>query len=146
MALIWIPPGWRPLLPRDARRSLRFVHETRDAAWAQPVAVINCPQSEAFARVTEYQHLTGQVHPKTSLTYQYPTDAGDPWHPIPRPENQALYSAYRAAAERLPGVWFVGRLGAYRYLNMEPVAGQASATFERRNATRASTAFARAAE
>lgn len=127
-------------------RSLQFVHETRDVEWAQPVAVINYPQTEAYTRVTEYKHLTGQIHPKTSLTYEYPTDEGDPYYPIPRPENQALYQSYRAAAQRLPDVWFVGRLGAYQYLNMDQVVGQALATFERIDAKRAATPFARAAQ
>lgn len=127
-------------------RSLRFVHETRDVEWAQPVAVINYPQTEAYTRITEYKHLTGQTHPKTSLTYEYPSETGDPYYPIPRPENQALYKMYRTAAEKLPDVWFVGRLGAYQYLNMDQVVGQALSTFDRINATRAPTAFTRAAE
>lgn len=127
-------------------RSLRFVHETRDIEWAQPVAVINYPQTEAYTRTTEYKHLTGQIHPKTSLTFEYPSDEGDPYYPIPRPENQALYKKYRGEAEKLRDVWFVGRLGAYQYLNMDQVVGQALSTFERINATRAPTAFARAAE
>jgi len=127
-------------------RSLRFVHETRDVEWAQPVAVVNYPQTEAYTRITEYKHLTGQKHPKTSLTYEYPTDEGDPYYPIPRQENQDLYRIYRAAAERLSDVWFVGRLGAYQYLNMDQVVAQALATFERLDARRAPTAFARAAD
>ncbi len=127
-------------------RSLRFVHETRDVEWAQPVATVNYPQTEDFTRITEYKHLTGQTHPKTSLTYEYPTDVGDPYYPIPRPENQALYKQYRTAAEALPDVWFVGRLGAYQYLNMDQVVGQALSTFDRITAFRAPTAFTRAAE
>ncbi len=127
-------------------RSLRFVHETRDVEWAQPVAVVNYPQSEDFTRVTEYKHLTGQVHSKTSLTFEYPTDEGDPYYPIPREENQQLYRMYRTMAERSPDVWFVGRLGSYQYLNMDQVVGQALATFDRINANRAPTTFSRAAE
>lgn len=127
-------------------RSLRFVHETRDVEWMQKVAVVNYPQTEDYTRVTEYKHLTGQTHPRTSLTYEYPTDVGDPYYPIPRPENQALYKRYKTAAEALTDVWFVGRLGAYQYLNMDQVVGQALATFDRINATRAPTASARAAE
>jgi UDP-galactopyranose mutase len=127
-------------------RSLHFVHETRDVEWAQPVAVINYPQTERFTRVTEYKHLTGQVHPKTSLTYEYPSDVGDPYYPIPRPENQALYRLYRLAAEKERDTWFVGRLGSYQYLNMDQVVGQALATFDRINANRVGTAFARPAE
>ena len=127
-------------------RSLQFVHETRDVEWAQPVGVINFPQTEDYTRITEYKHLTGQTHAKTSLTYEYPTDEGDPYYPIPRPENQALYKQYRRAAMALPDVWFVGRLGAYQYLNMDQVVGQSLATFARINATRAPTALMRAAE
>lgn len=127
-------------------RSLRFVHETRDVEWAQPVAVINYPQTEDYTRITEYKHLTGQSHPKTSLTYEYPTDEGDPYYPIPRPENQVLFKQYRTAAAGLSDVWFVGRLGAYQYLNMDQVIGQALATFARINADRAPTALIRAAE
>ncbi|WP_322896236.1 MULTISPECIES: UDP-galactopyranose mutase [unclassified Yoonia] len=127
-------------------RSLRFVHETRDQEWVQQVATVNFPQTEDYTRITEYKHLTGQVHAKTSLTYEYPTDEGDPYYPIPRPENQALYKRYRQAAEQLDDVWFVGRLGAYQYLNMDQVVGQALATFERINATRTPTSFVRAAE
>ncbi|MBR2656860.1 MAG: UDP-galactopyranose mutase [Loktanella sp.] len=127
-------------------RSLRFVHETRDEEWVQQVATVNYPQTEDYTRITEYKHLTGQVHAMTSLTYEYPTDEGDPYYPIPRPENQALYKKYRAAAEKLDDVWFVGRLGAYQYLNMDQVVGQALATFARINATRTPTSLVRAAE
>lgn len=127
-------------------RSLRFVHETRDVEWAQPVATINYPQTEDYTRITEYKHLTGQRHPKTSLTYEYPMAEGEPYYPIPRPENQELYKKYRAAAEQLTDVWFVGRLGAYQYLNMDQVVGQALSTFARIAAWRSPTAFSRAAE
>lgn len=127
-------------------RSLRFEHVTLDTEWAQPVAVVNFPQTEAYTRVTEYKHLTGQVHPRTSLTYEYPTDEGDPYYPIPHSSSHALYRMYRTAAEREADVWFVGRLGSYQYLNMDQVVGQALATFDRINASRAPTAFARAAE
>ena len=133
-------------LGRLPYRSLHFVHETRNVEWAQPVAVVNYPQTERYTRITEYKHLTGQTHPQTSVSYEYPTDVGDPFYPIPRPENQELYRKYRAAAERVPDTWFLGRLGSYQYLNMDQVVGQALATFERMNAQRAPTAFARPAE
>ena len=88
-------------------RSLRFLHETRDLEWAHPVAVINYPQTEDSTRITEYKHLTGQTHAKTSLTYEYPTNDGDPYYPISRPENQALYKQYRAVPRRcgMYGSW-----------------------------------------
>ena len=112
-------------------RSLQFKHVTLDTEWHQPVAVINYPQTEAYTRVTEYKHLTGQKHAKTSLTYEYPTDIGDPYYPIPRPENQALFKRYESMARAQKNVWFVGRLATYRYYNMDQVVGQALSTFQK---------------
>lgn len=112
-------------------RSLQFEHVTLDKEWHQPVAVVNYPQTEKYTRVTEYKHLTGQVHPKTSITYEYPSDTGDPYYPVPRAENQELYKKYEALALSTRDVWFVGRLATYRYYNMDQVVGQALATFKR---------------
>ncbi|GJD97866.1 UDP-galactopyranose mutase [Methylobacterium iners] len=112
-------------------RSLRFEHVTRNETWHQPVAVVNYPQTEEFTRVTEYKHLTGQVHDRTALTYEYPAAEGDPYYPIPCPEHQALFKRYEQRALAVPDVWFVGRLATYRYYNMDQIVGQALATFRR---------------
>ena len=112
-------------------RSLRFEHRTLEQEQFQPVAVVNYPQTEDYTRITEYKHLTGQVAPKTSISYEYPTDVGDPYYPVPRPENEALYKRYEALAAARPDVFFVGRLATYRYYNMDQVVGQALATFKR---------------
>jgi UDP-galactopyranose mutase len=112
-------------------RSLHFEHVTLDKEWQQSVAVVNYPQSEKYTRVTEYKHLTGQLHPKTSITYEYPSDTGDPYYPVPRAENQELYKKYEALASSTRDIWFVGRLATYRYYNMDQVVGQALATFRR---------------
>ena len=89
-----------------------------------------------YTRITEYKHLTGQSHAKTSITYEYPSAEGDPYYPIPRPENQALFKKYEALADSTPGVTFVGRLATYRYYNMDQVVGQALAAFRRLDAAR----------
>ncbi len=113
-------------------RSLRFEHETLDQAQFQSVAVVNYPAPEVpFTRITEYKHLTGQQHPKTSITREFPTDTGDPYYPIPAPENAALYRRYEALAESTEGVTFTGRLGTYRYYNMDQVVAQSLALFSR---------------
>lgn len=118
-------------------RSLRFEHRTVDAEQVQPVAVVNYPdEAVPYTRVTEYKHLTGQQHAATSLTYEYPAAEGDPFYPIPRPENQELYKKYEALADRTPNVSFVGRLATYRYYNMDQVVGQALATFRRLDRSR----------
>jgi UDP-galactopyranose mutase len=69
----------------------------------------------------------------TALTYEYPAAEGDPYYPIPRPENQALYKSYQRLAGTTSDVWFVGRLATYRYYNMDQIVGQALMTFERIN-------------
>lgn len=112
-------------------RSLRFEHVTLDKEFHQPVAVVNYPMQHEYTRVTEYKHLTGQQHPKTSVTYEYPSEKGDPYYPVPRPENAARFKQYEALARDVPDVWFVGRLATYRYYNMDQVVGQALATFRR---------------
>lgn len=113
-------------------RSLVFQHETHDREWFQPVGTVNFPGEEVpFTRVSEYKHLTGQVHPKTSVTYELPAAEGDPYYPVPRPENAALYKQYEALADATENVWFVGRLATYRYYNMDQVVAQALATFKR---------------
>ena len=112
-------------------RSLRFEHVTREVEWHQSVGVVNYPQTEEFTRVTEYKHITGQAHPRTALTYEYPEAVGDPYYPIPNPENQALFKRYERLALDERDVWFVGRLATYRYYNMDQIVGQALATFRR---------------
>ncbi|MDB5682925.1 MAG: UDP-galactopyranose mutase [Sphingomonas bacterium] len=113
-------------------RSLEFRHETEDMEWLQPVGVVNYPSEDVpYTRITEYKHLTGQSAPKTSITYEYPCAEGDPYYPIPRPENQALFKRYEALALGTPDVVFVGRLATYRYYNMDQVVGQALATYRR---------------
>jgi UDP-galactopyranose mutase len=113
-------------------RSLQFQHQTLDREWLQPVAVVNYPdESVPYTRITEYKHLTGQVAPKTSITYEFPSSTGDPYYPIPRAENQALFKRYEALANALPNVTFAGRLGTYRYYNMDQVVGQALALWRK---------------
>ena len=112
-------------------RSLNFRHETIDAETYLPTGTVNYPQTEAYTRISEYKYITGQVHPKTAITYEYPSAEGDPYYPIPRPENAELYKKYERLAMATPNVWFVGRLATYRYYNMDQVTGQALATFRR---------------
>ncbi|MEA3048717.1 MAG: UDP-galactopyranose mutase [Sphingomonadales bacterium] len=116
-------------------RSLRFEHKVLDKENFQPVATVNYPDPQVpYTRITEYKHLTGQTHSKTSITYEYPSAEGDPYYPIPRAENQALYKKYEALADATPDATFVGRLATYRYYNMDQVVGQALAAFRRLHA------------
>jgi UDP-galactopyranose mutase len=91
-------------------RSLHFEHRTLNREWFQPVAVVNYPNDFEYTRVTEFKHLTGQQHQRTSIVYEYPRAEGDPYYPVPQPANASIYSRYRKLAESLPNVRFVGRL------------------------------------
>jgi UDP-galactopyranose mutase len=113
-------------------RRLKFDHRTLDEEQHQPVAVVNYPSPDVpYTRISEYKHLTGQESPVTTITYEYPSAEGDPYYPIPRAENQALYKRYEALGDSTDGVTFVGRLATYRYYNMDQIVGQALATFRR---------------
>jgi UDP-galactopyranose mutase len=111
-------------------RCLEFRHETLNKPQHQPVAVVNYPNDYQFTRVTEFKHLTGQEHPKTSIVYEYPRAEGDPYYPIPRRENAELYKRYQALANEA-GVHFVGRLATYKYYNMDQVVAQALTLYSR---------------
>ena len=78
----------------------------------------------------------------TTITYEYPSAEGDPYYPIPRPENQELFKRYEALADATDGVTFVGRLATYRYYNMDQIVGQALATFRRMDEKRQGAAAA----
>jgi UDP-galactopyranose mutase len=111
-------------------RCLEFKHETLNVPQYQPVAVVNYPNENPFTRITEFKHLTGQEHPKTSIVYEYPQAEGDPYYPIPRRENAEIYHQYQQLAET-SGIHFVGRLATYKYYNMDQVVAQALTLYAR---------------
>jgi UDP-galactopyranose mutase len=106
-------------------RSLEFKHETRDEEVFQAAPVVNYPNEQAYTRITEFKYLTGQVHKKTGIVYEYPKAEGDPYYPIPRPENALLYNKYKALADARTDVHFVGRLATYKYYTMDQIVAQA---------------------
>lgn len=117
-------------------RSLDFVHETHSREWYQAAPSINYPNDYAYTRVTEFKYLTGQQHAQTSIVYEFSKADGDPYYPVPRPENAALYKKYQELADAQKNVHFVGRLATYKYYNMDQCVAQALATFKKVSATR----------
>ncbi len=112
-------------------RSIDFKFETVDTEFFQPTGTVNYPNSHAYTRTTEFKYLTGQKHSKTSIVYEYPTAEGDPYYPIPCPENNNIYKKYQLLADTLPNVYFTGRLGTYKYYNMDQVVAQSLTLFKR---------------
>lgn len=114
-------------------RSLRFEHETHEVESYQPVQQVNYPNNYDFTRVIEWKHATGQRHSKTTITREYPCDPTDDcgkYYPVPTVENGSIYQLYKAEAEKLQSVHFLGRLAEYRYLNMDQVIARALHLFE----------------
>lgn len=126
-------------------RSLEFRHETHDQEVFQPGAVVNYPNEHDYTRITEFKYLTGQTHPKTSVVYELPCAEGDPYYPVPRPDNMELYRRYKLLADATPNVHFVGRLATYKYYNMDQVVAQALALVDQLEGRRTLAAGTRAA-
>jgi len=112
-------------------RSLQFEHVTLPISRFQPVGTVNYPNDYAYTRISEFTHITGQSHSCTSIVYEYPMAEGDPYYPVPTPENAALYKRYEAEADARSDVTFVGRLATYKYYNMDQVVAQALTAFKR---------------
>jgi UDP-galactopyranose mutase len=109
-----------------AYRSIRFEHEhLPNTQQYQRVGTVNFPNDFDYTRITEFRHVTGQHHSGTSIVREYPQAEGDPYYPVPRPENEALFKRYEALANKETNVSFVGRLAQYRYYNMDQCVGAA---------------------
>lgn len=123
-------------------RSLRFEYETYSgealaareeisgkAGHWQPAMQVNYPDLDVpFTRTVEIKHATGQNIDVTTIVREFPDDwepSKEPFYPVPTDANTALYARYKQLAEQETNVSFIGRLGTYRYYNMDQVTGMA---------------------
>ncbi len=103
-------------------RSLKFEFETFNREYFQEYVQENYPSLKVpFTRIVEYKHMTGQKHPKTTVSREYPTWEGEPYYPVPSTKNRKIYVKYQHEAKRLEkkNIYFVGRLANYKYFNMD---------------------------
>ncbi|NPD32572.1 UDP-galactopyranose mutase [Berryella wangjianweii] len=104
-------------------RSLRFEHEVRDEENFQGVAVVNYNEREVpFTRIIEHKHFEFGSQPATVITREYPADwqpGDEPYYPINDKRNSELYERYRERAQSEGSVVFAGRLGGYKYYDMD---------------------------
>jgi UDP-galactopyranose mutase len=112
-------------------RSLEFKFETHDQKTFQPTGTVNYPNEHAYTRTTEFKYLTGQSHEKTTIVYEFPRAEGDPYYPIPRPENAEIYKKYQRLANAMTNTYFTGRLATYKYYNMDQVVAQSLTLFDK---------------
>ncbi|MCH7408432.1 UDP-galactopyranose mutase [Belliella sp. DSM 111904] len=101
-------------------RSINFEFESIDAAFFQENSVVNYPGMEhGFTRIVEYKHFGNQTAEKTTISREYTVASGEPYYPVPNERNRKVYQAYKAEAEKLKNIYFVGRLANYKYFNMD---------------------------
>lgn len=104
-------------------RSLHFESEVLDEADRQGVAVVNYTAREVpYTRVIEHKHFEFGDQPKTVITCEYPADwkpGDEPYYPINDARYEALYEQYEELAAQEGSVVFAGRLGGYKYYDMD---------------------------
>jgi UDP-galactopyranose mutase len=123
-------------------RSLRFERETYSgeelrkresisgkAGFYQPALQVNYPDLDVpYTRTVEIKHATGQNIDATTVIREYPEDwtpEKEPFYPVPTDVTSQLYARYKELAAQESNVSFIGRLGTYRYYNMDQVTGMA---------------------
>ncbi len=116
-------------------RSLRFETKVLDTDNHQGCAVVNCTGREVpYTRVIEHKHFEFGQQEKTVVSWEYPAEwrpGAEPYYPVNDRRNGELYAKYRALADETPNVIFGGRLGEYRYYDMDKVIASALAAAER---------------
>lgn len=110
-------------------RSLRFESEVLNQENYQGNAVVNYTDRETpYTRIIEHKHFEFGTQPKTVITREYPMDwqpGAEPYYTVNDQQNNALYQRYAALAEQEPDVLFGGRLGEYKYYDMDKVIASA---------------------
>jgi UDP-galactopyranose mutase len=109
-------------------RSLRFEFQHfGDCESFQRTGTVNYPNDFNYTRITEFKKITGQIHPGSTVVFEFPSNDGDPFYPVPNSTNNELYKCYTALADQESSVTFVGRLAQYKYYNMDQVVASAIA-------------------
>lgn len=106
-------------------RSLHFDFRTFETDSYQECAVVNYPNDHDYTRITEYKKLTGQRAENTTVSFEYPKAEGEPYYPVFTRENSEVFEKYSALMRREKKAVFLGRLGTYRYLNMDAACHEA---------------------
>lgn len=117
-------------------RSLDFHFERHSQEFYQATGAVNYPDLDyPFTRIIEYKHFypPAQSIASTIISKEYPTWDGEPYYPVPRPRNHELLQKYLREAKKLEaqGIYFVGRLGTYRYINMDQAIAESLKLFKR---------------
>ena len=116
-------------------RSVRFETEVLDMPNFQGNAAVNYTDRETpWTRIIEHKWFEFGTQPKTVISREYSSEwkpGDEPYYPVNDEKNNALYRKYKELADREPGVIFGGRLGEYRYYDMDAVIASALACAKR---------------
>lgn len=118
-------------------RSLRFELRTLECESYQEAGTVNYPCEFDYTRITEQKKLTGQKCNKTTIMIEYPQPyikgQNDPYYPIPIDENRSIYKMYLDELDKSGGdIMVSGRLGDYKYYNMDQAVASALCLFEKK--------------
>ena len=115
-------------------RSVNFKLEEYDKEYYQSNAVVNYPCNYDFTRIHEYKHYLRDKSEKTVIAKEYSEffelGKNERYYPIESAENRAMYDQYKAEADKLKNVYFLGRLGDYKYYNMDQAIARALELFK----------------
>lgn len=115
-------------------RSVYFKMEEHNQEFYQSNSVVNYPNDYDFTRISEYKYYLNDKSDKTVIAKEYSEafeyEKNDRYYPIPKDENVELYNKYKKDAEELGNVYFFGRLGDYKYYNMDQAVERALEVFE----------------
>lgn len=115
-------------------RSLDIVFKTYEKNYYQSTSVITFPENHNFTRSCEYKYFLDEKSDKTVVSFEYPCKyvyrENEPYYPIPSDETERIYSEYKKLAEAKKDVVFLGRLGKYRYYDMDKVVKDTLKSFE----------------
>lgn len=104
-------------------RSLTFELKTLPKEKFQSAAVFNYTGKEPYTRITEFKHFLNEKTPNTTIAYEYPAafelGKNERYYPIPKQENEQLYQQYLKLAKKEKNIYFIGRLGRYKYYSMQ---------------------------
>ena len=118
-------PQYEDALGHLQYRSVRFETEILDEENHQGNAVVNYTEAEVpYTRIIEHKHFEYGTQPKTVISREYSSEwkpGDEPYYPVNDEKNGALYAEYKKLADELPDVIFGGRLGAYKYYDMDKV-------------------------
>ena len=104
-------------------RSLEFDFQVHNKEFYQFSAVTNYPNNYDFTRITEHKYFLDEKSDKTIISVEYPRrfelGKNERYYPISNLQNQNLYEKYKQEAQKIEGLYFIGRLGEYKYYNMD---------------------------